>query len=128
MAETFAVALAAANELYAQGKNAEAAKKYGEVRHAAAHAQLTALGPVSVQASPNSSPASRCARHGRLQALKLADDKYKFSTQLSRARAYFRLGKYSRALSDCIEVLGSRDASLACSANQLKGCGIRCIC
>lgn len=57
-----------------------------------------------------------------LQALKLADDKYKLSTQLSRARAYFRLGKYSRALSDCSEVLGSRDAALACSANQLKGC------
>jgi hypothetical protein len=56
-----------------------------------------------------------------MQAVKLADDKYKCSTILSRARAYFRVGRYTRALSDCSDVLGSNDASLAGSASQLKG-------
>lgn len=57
----------------------------------------------------------------RVQAMKAAPEKFKYNTQLSRARAYFRLGKVTRSLSDCSEVLGSQDAGLHASAGQLKG-------
>jgi hypothetical protein len=55
------------------------------------------------------------------QALKVAPEKFKHSTLLSRARAYYRVGKYQRALADCFAVLSGPDPSLKVSANQLKG-------
>eukprot|EP00892_Ulva_mutabilis_P006927 jgi/Ulvmu1/4606/UM002_0335.1 len=41
--------------------------------------------------------------------------------KLLRACAFFRLGKFSRALSDCSEVAGQADPRVTCPANQLKG-------
>lgn len=59
------------------------------------------------------------------QALEAAEDKQRPSVKMLRACAYYRLGKFSRALSECSEVLGSGYAKLACFADQLKGYGSR---
>jgi hypothetical protein len=56
-----------------------------------------------------------------LQVLKTANESTRPVYKLLRACAYFRLGKLSRALSDCSEVLGYADARVLSPANQLKG-------
>lgn len=60
------------------------------------------------------------------QALEAAETKQRPAVKMLRACAYYRLGKFSRALSECSEVLGSGNAKLASYADQLKGCGFQC--
>lgn len=54
------------------------------------------------------------------EAMGLCPPTQKTKMQMSRARAYFRLGKRALALNDCSEVI-ARDPALASSAHQLKG-------
>ena len=60
------------------------------------------------------------------QALEAAEVKQRPAVKMLRACAYYRLGKFSRALSECSEVLGSGNAKLVSYADQLKGCGFKC--
>ena len=57
-----------------------------------------------------------------MQAIKTASKPSQSAAMLLRACVYFRLGKFSRALSDCSEVAGHADKRVTSPANQLKGC------
>lgn len=55
------------------------------------------------------------------EAIKTATSTCLSILKLLRACAFYRLGKFSRALSDCSEVAGQADKRVTSPANQLKG-------